>query len=708
MVAYLVDEMTLEEKISLLSARMAIGGDLPDGALGSAAHCPGVPRLGVAAWDEGDASLGVTNPFDVRGGADDATAFPSLTALAATFDADLAEEAGRALGEQARQKGLSVLLAGGANLVRDPRGGRNFEYPSEDVLLTGVMAGRSVRGIQSREVVSTLKHFVLNPVENGRLVISADLSEKALRESDLLAFEIALEIGGPGAVMAAYNPVNGTYASENHVLLTDVLKGDWGFDGFVMSDWGGTHSTHRAVLAGLDRQSAPELDTEHFYGPPLHRAVLAGEIPETVVDAMVRRILGALQIAGDLRRRRRPGALSLDRHAEVAGRVAARSVVLLRNRGATLPLGPRGERIVLIGAHLHLGVPCGGGSSSVTPSDAVQLQSAGETGLPFPRVYHRPAPEERIREEFAERPVVRLPAERLDELGSQDTAVVVVEKWSTEGADAPDLGLGGGQDRMIDEVRRRAGRVVVVLQTAGAVTMPWFDDVDAVLATWYGGVGGSDALAGVLYGRVNPSGRLPVTFPSRAADLPRPSIVEADASTAMPGAPRTAGGGRIDFDVEGADVGYRWFERTGRPCALPFGFGLSYTEFTWSGARVDVDQHGVVRVSVTVTNTGGRAGVEVPQVYLAPPDGGGFAAFRLVAWCTLTLEPGVGREVEIVLDEQRVFSGWDVDDPGWTRRGGVHRLRLARHAVGGVEFETSVELPPARWTYRRPGCRRPG
>lgn len=298
---HLVAALSVEEKVGLLSASYAglSEGTRPERALGSAAFTAGVTRLGIPDIQESDAGLGVANPGGVREG-DDATALPSSLAWGASFAEDIAYRAGALVGEEGWVKGFAIQLAGGSNIIRDPRCGRNFEYVAEDPLLTGVISGAAIAGIQSRRIVSTIKHFAVNAQETGRVMMSSDLSEAALRESDLLGLEIAIDRGKPGAVMTAYNQVNGDYCSENGFLLTTVLKGDWRYPGFVMSDWGGTHSTVQAALAGLDRQSAPELDAEPYFAQPLLSAVREGHVSTERVDDMATRILLSLITAGIL------------------------------------------------------------------------------------------------------------------------------------------------------------------------------------------------------------------------------------------------------------------------------------------------------------------------------------------------------------------------------------------------------------------------
>src|ERR1700689_1931572 len=290
------DQMTEQEKLSLVHGVVAApwgGKPKPDGGIGSAGYGAGIPTRGIPAQQESDAELGVANPGDVRPG-DTATAMPSDLALASTWNPELARLQGQSVAIEARAKGFNVLLGGAANLIRDPRGGRNFEYFSEDPLLTGIMAGSLIEGVQSRHIISTIKHFALNAQETDRVVLDARIDPAATRESDLLAFEIALERGRPGGGLCAYNQVNGSYSCENNWLLNEVLKTDWGYPYFVMSDWGAVHSTVRSAIAGLDQESGEQLDTQNFFAPPLSQALVDSVVPEARLDDMARRILTSI------------------------------------------------------------------------------------------------------------------------------------------------------------------------------------------------------------------------------------------------------------------------------------------------------------------------------------------------------------------------------------------------------------------------------
>ena len=683
----LVASMTGDEKFAWLSGPMAI--PLTDelkaqGAIGSAAFYPGIPRLGIPAMQQADASLGISNIGGVRPG-DHATGLPSSLLLGATFNRQLADDSGALVGREARAKGFNVQLAGGANLIREPRGGRNFEYISEDPLLTGVLAGHAVAGIQSQCVVSTVKHFVANGQETGRVMVSANLAEAALRESDLLAFQIAIAIGKPGAVMPGYNLVNGHYASENAFLLQQVLKDEWGYAGWVMSDWGATHSTVKAALAGLDVQSGANLDDAHYFGQALRDAVRDGQVPQSRIDDMVARILTSLIDVGALDAApasERTQPIDFSHHKLIAQRQAEEGIVLFTNRNTTLPLPQRLARLLIVGEHADHGVLCGGGSSAVTPIGSLQLPGTSIMGMAVAKVVQPSSLVTAIEEESGARDVVFVDGtdrqQVLDGARSADAVIVFAQEWRSEGLDAVGLALPDGQDALIDAIAGVNPATVVVIQSGGPVTMPWRDSVAAILAAWYPGSGGGPALAGVLFGRVNPSGRLPVTFPASEAQLPRPGQIDPETTTSNPGTPRKGGIIPLDYDIEGSDVGYRWFAREGHQPLFPFGFGLSYTTFELTGLRVSVD--GPYTASVEVANAGARTGAVVVQIYVARQGADGFVK-RLAGFTKTTLAAGERATVEIDL-EPRILARYRVggDAPGFAIEPGVYRVWAAQHA----------------------------
>lgn len=700
--AMVVAEMTDDEKYAWVSAPMAIPNATnkkPEGAIGSAGYYPAIPRLGIPAMQQSDASLGIGNLANVRPG-DNATALPSSLLLGATFDPAVARDTGAMLGREARAKGFNVQLAGGANLLRELRGGRNFEYVSEDPLLTGVMMGNSIAGIQSEGVVATAKHFLLNAQETGRVMVSSDLREPAMRESDLLAFQIGLEIGRPGAIMPGYNLINGHYASENAFLINTVLKGDWQYPGWVMSDWGATHSTEKAALAGLDVQSGANLDPEPFLGAPLRQAVARGRVPQSRVDDMVRRQLRSLFAVGVIDNPPRPGGpIDYSEHALIAQRAAEKGIVLLRNEGGMLPLAQGARRILVVGGHADTGVLSGGGSSSVTPIGSVSEPGIEMVGIKINRVYQPSVPLHAIRAEAVAATVDYLDGKDVNAAvaaaRSADIVIVFAEEWRSEALDGPGLSLPDGQDALIAAIADANPKTAVVLETGGPVLMPWLDKVPAVIQAFYPGSGGAPAIAGVLFGRVNPSGRLPYTFPASVTQLPRLTLRDPRTTTSNPGEPRKGGIFHISYDVEGSDVGYRWFERQNLTPLFPFGFGLSYSRFARSDATASL-QDGRPVVSVNVRNIGDRAGATVPQVYISKAGKNGFVP-RLGAFSKLNLAPGETRSVTMPIDP-RLFARYDTKEKAFLIAGGQYTVTVGDYATDPDAIVMSIDL--ARRTLR--------
>ncbi len=665
--------LTREEKLVLVNGHVGASApgrpQPPPGGMGSAGFVPGVERLGIPYQQQTDASLGVANLHDGIG----STALPSGLGQAASWDEALVEAGGAMIGAEARAKGFNIMLAGGVNLTREPRCGRNFEYLGEDPLLAGVLVGASLRGIQSNHIVATIKHFVLNAQETGRMVLSAEIDEQALRESDLLAFEIGIERGQPGAVMSAYNRINQTYAAEHEFLLGQVLKGDWTFPGYVMSDWGGCHSAEVAALAGLDQQSGQELDREAYF-QTLGEAIDAGRLPADRLDDMVRRILRAMFEHGLFDHTEPPaGGIDRDADLDVAQRAAEAGIVLLKNDGV-LPLSRDVGSIAVIGPNADIGVLVGGGSSSVVPWDGYAREFRPESnsrwGAFLRQRYLPSSPLSTLRAAAPEASVQFNDGSEVAAAAALaakcDVAIVFAEQWTTEFIDVADLALPNGQEALIEAVAKANPNLVVVLQTGGPVTMPWLDRARGVLEAWYPGGRGAEAVTAVLFGAVNPSGRLPLTFPRAEADTPNP---------ALPGAEIERG----PFDVsypEGADVGYRWYARTGRPPLFAFGHGLSYTSFSY--AKLAVEDGAAVSVSLEVTNTGVRAGTDTVQLYLTGR--GGQPTLRLLGWAKVALDPGETKTVTITA-EPRLLADYDVTAGGWRRPEGSVEVAIGASAT---------------------------
>ena len=688
--------MTDEERFSLLISVMGTNATLtekdpriPDGVPMSAGYTPGIPRLGIPALLMSDASLGVTNPGYREG--DTATALPASIALGASFNPDLARRSGRMVGREARSKGLNVQLAGGLNLHRDPRNGRNFEYLSEDPWLTGVLGAESVLGIQGEQVISTVKHFSLNCNETNRHWLDAVIDPAAHRESDLLAFEIAIERARPGSVMTGYNKVNGTYAGGNAALLQGILKGAWGFPGWVMSDWGATPSWDFA-LQGQDQESGVQIDVmmwgqETFTGP-LREAYAAGKFPKERLSEMVQRILYAVFDVGIDRWKGTPD-VDLAAHADIALETARQGIVLLKN-DSVLPIAvPSASgvplKIAVIGGHAQLGVPIGAGSSAVVPpggyAESHTIGGPGIMGGMRNLYLLRSSPlaelQKLLPDAVIEYDPGMSPAEAALLARRSDVAVVFGIRVEGEGYDNADLSLPWGQDAVIEAVADANPATVVVLETGNPVAMPWLAKVRAVVAAWYPGQCGGQAIAEILAGVTNPSGKLPLTFPTGLDQTPRPELPGLGTPW---GTPTT-----VNYN-EGSDVGYRWFARTGQQPLFRFGHGLSYTVFDYAGLRVK--DHGGVRATFTVTNAGSRRGADVPQLYVLEGPAG--PRMRLLGFERVDLEPGESRTVSLDVDP-RLLASYDTDRGQWHTAGGSYRLVLG-HSAGDYTLEADVFL----------------
>ena len=676
--------MTDEERFSLLVSVMGTNDvvrdrdeRIPDGVPMSAGYVPGVERLGVPPLLMSDASLGVTNPGYRPG--DTATALPAGLALGASFNPALARSSGAMVGREARARGLNVMLAGGVNLARDPRNGRNFEYLSEDPLLSGVLAGEAIAGIQGEGVISTIKHLSLNCNETNRHWLDALIEPAAHRESDLLAFEIAIERGQPGSVMTAYNKVNGVYAGANRVLLEEILKGAWGYPGWVMSDWGAT-PTWDDALAGLDQESGAQIDVlmwgAESFTAPLRKAFAEGELPRERLSEMVRRILRSMYAVGiDQWQAGRPAAQDDPAaHREIALEGARQGIVLLENDGLLPLAADTTARIAVIGGYADVGVPVGTGSSAVTPPGGY----AGEVHIGGPGImgsmrnlYLLPASPMRelgrlMPEADIEFDPGMTPAEAALLAQRADVAIVFAIRVEGEGYDLPDLSLPWGQDAVIDAVASANPNTVVVLETGNPVAMPWREKVRAIVQAWYPGQAGGQAIAEVLTGAVNPSGRLPVSFPADLGQTPRPELPGLGTPW---GTPTT-----IDYD-EGAEVGYRWFAQQGTTPLYAFGHGLGYTSFEYGGLEVSGGE--TITATFTVTNTGERDGADVPQLYLT--SAAGDERMRLLGFERVELGAGESSSVTVTADP-RLLARYDTDAGQWRVAAGAYRLAVGRAA----------------------------
>jgi beta-glucosidase len=640
----------------------------------SAGYVPGVARLGVPALLMSDASLGVTNPGYREG--DTATALPAGLALGATFNPPLARRAGGLIGREARSRGFNVLLGPGVNLARDPRNGRNFEYLSEDPLLTGALAAEWIGGIQEEGVIATVKHFSLNCNETNRHWLDAVIDEDAHRESDLLAFEIAIERSQPGAVMTGYNKVNGVYAGNSSVLIEQVLKGAWGYRGWVMSDWGATSSWEFA-LNGLDQESGAQLDARIWGSEPFTGALRAafdeGKLPKERLAEMVRRIVRSICAIGVDRWQSAPD-VDADRHNAVALEVARQGVVLLKNDGA-LPLDPRAEaRVAVIGGYAQIGVPAGTGSSTVVPPGgfAAVIPVGGPRFMGATRNLYL-SPSSPLAEISRLLPNAHVefdpgmsPAEAAMTARRADLAIVFAIRVEGEGFDSSDMSLPWGQDAVIEAVAAANPDTVVVLETGNPVAMPWHDRVKAVVQARYPGQAGAQAIAEILTGAVNPSGHLPMTFPAELTQTPRPEL---DCLGTAWGTPTS-----VHYD-EGAEVGYRWFAQTGLRPRYAFGHGLGYSTFGYSDLEVSGGE--TITATFVVRNTGERRGADVPQLYLTAA--AGERRMRLLGFERVELAPAESRRVTIVAD-RRLLARFDGRTGRWQVTAGSYTVALGAAA----------------------------
>jgi len=667
-----VKELTLDEKIDLVHGQgmRGWGPPLPNAHLGNggAGFVLGIPRLGIPFIQMSDAAYGV------RASAENgrySTALPSNVALAATWNAEAACEYGTLIGRELRAQGYNMSLGGGVNLARELRNGRNFEYHGEDPILAGTMVGNRIKCEQAQHVIGDIKHYALNDQESGRKLVNVIIGERAMRESDLLAFEIGIAIGQPGAVMCSYNAVDGDYACENKHLLTDILRRDWNFKGFVVSDWGGTHSTLKASAAGLDNEQPLDL----FYGAKLKQAVQSGQVPMSELDEHVRRILRSEFASGIVDDPVEKSVVDVEAGFATARRIAEQSIVLLKNGGNVLPLDrARVRSVAVIGEDADTGMISGAGSAQVDPPGAKAPQWKDHVWFPTSPVKAVKAqlPKADVRFDPGSNPATAAAMAK-----QADVAIVFAHQWTSEEFDLASLSLPGDQDGLIAQVAAANPRTIVVLESGSAVRMPWLDQVSGVLEAWYAGSKGADAVAAVLFGDVNPSARLPITFPRSESDMPRveigmPPPQEKPENLVKPPPPNPAFS--IKYD-EGLRVGYKWYDAENKPILFPFGFGLSYTTFAYSDLRVSTGSD--ITVSFTVKNTGQRAGADIAEVYASLPPSTGEPPKRLVSWSRVRLNPGESKQVTLPVDP-KYLSVYDEAQRGWRLVPGSYTIFVGR------------------------------
>lgn len=556
-----------------------------------------------------------------------------------------------------------------------------------DPYLTAVLAAEQVNGIQSQSVVSTLKHYTLNCNETNRHWLDAIIDPDAHRESDLLAFQIAIERSQPGSIMTSYNKINGEYAGGNHHLLNEVLKGAWGYQGYVMSDWGATPQWDFA-LKGLDQESGVQVDTLLWRKQPftdeLVDAYAKGELPEERLSDMARRILRSLFAVGADQWGPAP-EVDMARHNEIALEGARQGIVLLKNDGALPLAADKPLKIAVIGGYAQQGVISGTGSGAVAPvggfAGVVKIGGAGVMGNLRNLFLFPPSPLEELKKAL---PQAQLdfdpgytPAEAALTAKRSDVVIAFGIRVEGEGFDSADLSLPWGQDAVIDAVASANANTIVVLETGNPTSMPWRDKVKAIAQAWYPGQAGGQAVAEVLTGAVNPSGRLPITFPESIDQTPRAEL---------PGL-GTPWGTAVTIEYnEGAEVGYRWFAKTGAKPMYAFGHGLSYTTFAYSD--LDVDGGDTIVAHFSVTNTGDRAGADVPQLYLT--DAAGDKRMRLLGFERVELQPGESRQVSVTTD-RRLLARFDGRAGQWHLAGGTYQVALGK-AADALELTAETTL----------------
>lgn len=672
--AMVVKEMTLDEKIAMLHGTGMAGlgpvSPLAVHSNGGAGYVVGVPRLGIPPIQMSDAAYGVRMSGE---NGRYSTALPACVAGAASWDLEAAHEYGALIGRELRAQGYNMSLGGGVNITREPRNGRTFEYMGEDPILAGKMVAQVIRGTQDQHVIGDIKHYALNDQESGRNAVNVNIDKRSMRESDLLAFEIGIRESDVAAVMCSYNRVNGDYACENKYLLRDLLKKDWNFKGFVVSDWGATHSAAKASAAGLDHEEPAEI----FYGAEFKKAVASGKIPKSELDDHVHRILRSMFATGVVDDPPEKSVVDVVGGFEVAQKIAEQSIVLLKNNQNLLPLDASKLRsIALIGAHSDVGMISGGGSAQVDPpgGNAIMPPGKGRTHWQD-HIWFPTSPLKAIK---AKAPGANVqydpgtdPSAAAELAKSADVAIVFAAQWESEGMDLESLALPDNQDALIAKVAAANPHTIVVIESGGPVTMPWVDQVSGILETWFAGSRGAEAVANLLFGDLNPSAKLPITFPRSEADLPHPTIVQPPAhSTTRDGdneAWKRIAAGLPAFQVtydEGVKVGYKWYDAENKSVLFPFGHGLSYTTYEYSSLKVTAGEK--VSVTFTLKNTGTRAGAEVAQVYVALPASANQPPKRLVGWSKVKLNAGESKEVTVEIDPL-YLSIFSVEKNGWER-----------------------------------------
>jgi len=672
----MIAQMTQADKLQLVqggvTSNLTYGYSVP---LGAGGYVPWIPSLGIPGLYLADGSVGVGN------GVGPATALPSSIASAAGWDVTEAGKYGTVIGTELADYGINVNLGGNVNLIgREPRDGRTFETKGEDPILAGKITAAHLNAIQAQHIIGGIKHFAFNDQESGRTTANAIIDDRGGRESDLLAFEIGVKDSNVQSVMCSYNLTNSVYDCENSILLNDVLKNNWNFQGFVMSDWWATHSTANAANNGLDQEQPNQQ-----YFSTLGDAITNGQVSQTRLDNMVHRILRAMYEVGIFDNPQKIQAILAAADAAVAQEIEENGAVLLKNASSQLPLnGSSIQSIAVIGSHADVAVLSGGGSAQVQPVGGTLTG-----GQPCPPcwatvTWDLSSPLNAIKAKAPNAKVQFVDgsdATAAAALAAQSqVAIVFVSQWASEGMDETSLNLTDltsptpiNQDALVAAVAASNPHTVVVVESGGPILMPWLGQVGAVLEAWYPGQNGGPAIADLLFGAANPSGKLPLTFPASEAQLPRPVVPQPpDGVTPFP----------VNY-TEGYNVGYKWYDVNGFTPLFYFGYGLSYTTFSITNGAVVNNLSSATNPNFQVTfnlaNTGAVAGAEVAQVYLGLPASTNEPPRRLVGWQKVVLQPGASQAVTIEVDQNdssHPMSYWNLNTQNWTVAPGTYTVYL--------------------------------
>ncbi len=662
----LVAQMTLEEKASMCS-----GGDFW--------HTEAVERLGIPASmvSDGPHGLRKQNEQGDHLGVNDsikAVCFPAGCGTAASFNRELLTKMGETLGNECQAEGVSVILGPAVNIKRSPLCGRNFEYYSEDPLVASEMAGALIHGVQSRNVGTSIKHFLANNQETRRMSSDSRVDERTLHEIYLAAFEGAVKKEKPWTVMCSYNKINGTYAAQNHLYLTETLRNQWGFDGYVMSDWGAVNNRVEDLKAGLDLEMPGSLGVNDKL---IVGAVLSGELDEGVVDETVEHILNIVFRYEE--NRDKNAVFDKDKDHEMARKVAEETIVLLKNDGV-LPLSDQ-QKTAFIGKYAKSPRYQGGGSSHINSHKITSALEAAE-GLNVTYAQGFDDQEDKTDD--------KLLAEAVETAKNADVAVIFAglpDKFESEGFDRKHMSMPDCQNELIEKVAAVQPNTIVVLHNGSPVEMPWIDKVKGVVEAYLGGQAVGGAVCDILFGRVNPSAKLPETFPLRLED--NPSYLS------------YIGEGDVVEYREGIFVGYRYYDKKKMDVLFPFGYGLSYTTFEYSDLTVDKEQlkdTDTLKVSVNVTNTGSMAGKEVVQLYVADKESTVIRPVKeLRDFAKVELAPGETKTVTFVLDK-KAFAYYSVRIHDWHVESGEFDIMIGKSSrdivlTKTVTVESTVKLP---------------